>query len=189
MSKKIKYLILHCTATPEGRPVSKKELIKWFTDPVPLGNGWSKPGYRTMVHLDGQSSDLVDFDNDGWLEWPEVTYGAKGFNSESIHISYVGGVQKYNIKIPKDTRTAAQIKTLRAHTEAILSYHPDIQILGHNEVNPHKACPSFNVSRWLQSIDIPEFNIFNFNRLTSSARILLLSNPDTNMFDFDHKDI
>jgi len=177
----VENLIIHCTATPEGRSVSKSELMSWFTDPAPKGKGWSKPGYRTMIHVDGSSSDLLDYNNDNNLEWSEVTYGAKGFNSNSIHITYVGGVRKDNIKIPKDTRTDEQKRTLRAQVEYYLGYYPNIKIFGHYRINKYKACPSFDTDNWLKSLDIPERNI------GIDAKIMPLNLPvkDTGFFDFN----
>ncbi|RHB24096.1 lysozyme, partial [Bacteroides stercoris] len=31
---KLKYLVIHCTATPEGREVSSADIRKWHTSPV-----------------------------------------------------------------------------------------------------------------------------------------------------------
>jgi hypothetical protein len=170
--------MLHCTATPEGRQITPE----WLMDLFLKQNGWSKPGYRTMIDLDGRSHDLIEFDNDQDLEWSEVTYGASGFNSESIHISYAGGVSKWNVKIPQDTRTYEQRKALYGHVETTLSYHPDIKIGGHHMFNPHKACPSFDVVAWLNKIGVPEENIIT-QQVYKDA--VIKSITDTSMFDFD----
>ena len=34
---KLKYLVIHCTATPEGREVSSADIRKWHTSPVAQG--------------------------------------------------------------------------------------------------------------------------------------------------------
>ena len=46
--RKIDKIILHCTATPEGRDVSVNAIKKWHTD-----KGWSDIGYHYVVSLDG----------------------------------------------------------------------------------------------------------------------------------------
>ena len=82
----------------------------------------------------------------------EITNGAAGNNSTSRHIVYVGGCDK-GMK-PKDTRTEAQKKAL---TEYVRDFHerfPQIRIVGHHELNPGKACPSFDVQMWLREIGI-----------------------------------
>ena len=41
----LKYLAVHCTATPEGREVSGDEIRHWHTDPVSKGGrGWKQVG-------------------------------------------------------------------------------------------------------------------------------------------------
>ncbi|RUU80251.1 peptidoglycan-binding domain-containing protein, partial [Mesorhizobium sp. M7A.F.Ca.MR.362.00.0.0] len=48
----IKELIWHCTATPEGREVSVKEIDAWHR-----ARGWSGIGYHKVVYLDGSVHD------------------------------------------------------------------------------------------------------------------------------------
>ena len=64
MSKKLTYLIIHCTATPEGREVTSDEIRKWHTSPPPKGRGWKQVGYSDMIHLDGTLENLVPYNND-----------------------------------------------------------------------------------------------------------------------------
>ena len=104
----LKYLVIHCTATPEGREVSAAELRHWHTDPVSKGGrGWKQVGYTDMFHLDGSVERLVQNNEDANVDPWELTNGAAGFNSVSRHIVYVGGLAKDG-KTPKDTRTALQ---------------------------------------------------------------------------------
>ena len=56
---KLKYLVLHCTATPPGREVSSDEIRAWHTNPVCKGGrGWSQVGYTDLIHLDGEVERL-----------------------------------------------------------------------------------------------------------------------------------
>lgn len=149
---RLKYLVLHCTATAEGREVSSTELRRWHTDPVEKGGrGWKQVGYTDMVHLDGRVERLVANNEDGNVDPWEVTNGAKGYNSVSRHIVYVGGVTKGGT--PKDTRTEAQRKALAAYVKEFHGEHPEARIVGHNELSA-KACPSFDVKAWLKEIGI-----------------------------------
>ena len=51
----LKYLVIHCTATPEGREVSADEIRRWHTAPkAEGGRGWKQVGYTDMIHLDGK---------------------------------------------------------------------------------------------------------------------------------------
>ena len=89
----LKRLVLHCTATPEGREVSATDIRHWHCDPVNKGGrGWKQVGYTDMIHLDGKVERLVDNNEDAQVDPWEITNGAKGFNSTSRHVVYVGGV-------------------------------------------------------------------------------------------------
>nr|WP_315329594.1 N-acetylmuramoyl-L-alanine amidase [Segatella oulorum] len=153
MMARIQYLVIHCTATPEGREVSAAEIRCWHTVPVNQGGrGWKQVGYTDMVHLDGRVERLVDNNEDAQVDPWEVTNGAKGYNSISRHIVYVGGCDKAGK--PKDTRTEAQREALKRYVEDFHARFPQVKIVGHHELNPGKACPSFDVPTWLRSIGI-----------------------------------
>ena len=149
----MQYLVIHCTATPEGREVSAAEIRRWHTAPVSQGGrGWKQVGYTDMVHLDGRVEHLVDNNEDAQVDTWEVTNGAAGYNNVSRHIVYVGGCNKAGK--PKDTRTEAQREALKHYVEDFHARFPQVKIVGHHELNPGKACPSFDVPTWLRSIGI-----------------------------------
>lgn len=151
--KSLKYLVLHCTATREGREVSSAEIRRWHTSPVSEGGrGWKQVGYTDLIHLDGSVERLVENNEDAWVDDWEVTNGAKGYNSVSRHVVYAGGVGADG-KTPKDTRTAAQLQAMADYVRAFHRKHPGVRIIGHNEIAA-KACPSFDVQRWLKETGI-----------------------------------
>lgn len=164
----LKYLVLHCTATPEGREVSSREIRAWHTNPVSKGGrGWQQVGYTDLIHLDGEVERLVDNNEDANVDPWEVTNGAKGYNIVSRHIAYVGGTDKQGK--PKDTRTEAQKRSMADYVIAFHKRHPDVKIIGHRDLSPDKncngiiepkewikSCPSFDVSMWLKSIGIKQ---------------------------------
>ena len=153
MNNIMKYLVIHCTATPEGREVSSAEIRRWHTVPAGRGGrGWKQVGYTDMVHLDGRIERLADNNEDANVDPWEVTNGAAGYNSVSRHIVYVGGCD--NHLAPKDTRTEAQREALKRYVEDFHARFPQVKIVGHHELNPGKACPSFDVPTWLRSIGI-----------------------------------
>lgn len=151
----MKYLVLHCTATPEGREVSSKEICHWHTDPVKKGGrGWKQVGYTDLFHLDGTVERLVKNNEDAEVDPWEVTNGAAGYNSVSRHVVYAGGLAKDG-KTAKDTRTAAQLKAMTAYVRDFHERFPQIRIVGHRDLpGVNKACPSFDVKAWLESIGI-----------------------------------
>lgn len=162
----LKYLVIHCTATPDGRDVSAADIRRMHLSPVSEGGrGWKQVGYTDIIHLDGTVERIVDNNEDANVDTWEITNGAKGYNAISRHIVYAGGCDR-SMK-PKDTRTAAQKKAMAAY---VLDFHrrfPDVKIIGHRDLSPDlngngiiepfefmKACPSFEVSEWLKSIGI-----------------------------------
>lgn len=150
---KLQRLVIHCTATPEGREVSAADIRHWHCDPVSKGGrGWKQVGYTDMIHLDGKVERLVKNNEDANVDPWEVTNGAAGYNSTSRHVVYVGGVAKDG-KTPKDTRTAAQKAALAAYVKDFHRRFPGIPIVGHNQLAA-KACPSFDVPEWLEELRI-----------------------------------
>lgn len=150
---RLQRLVLHCTATPQGRLVSSEDIRYWHTAPKGAGgNGWKQVGYTDMIHLSGAVERLVDNNEDANVDPWEVTNGASGYNSTSRHIVYVGGLAEDG-KTPRDTRTPEQLRAMEAYVKDFHAKHPDVKIVGHNQLAA-KACPSFDVPAWLRSIGI-----------------------------------
>lgn len=149
----LKYLVIHCTATPEGREVTSDEIRHWHTDPVSAGGrGWKQVGYTDMIHLDGRLERLVDNNEDENVDPWEMTNGAAGYNGVSRHLVYVGGTASDGTT-PKDTRPPEQLAALETYVESFHERFPKVKIVGHNELAA-KACPSFDVQVWLKGIGI-----------------------------------
>lgn len=156
---KLKYLVIHCTATPEGREVTKKDIEQWHIKE----RGWKRVGYSDMIHIDGTLENLIEFDQDDTVDSWEISNGARGYNGMSKHVVYVGGAKStkpsWSKYYPlKDTRTDKQKETLLTYVRFMILRHPDIKVIGHNEIS-NKGCPSFNVGEWLRSVCVDERNI------------------------------
>ena len=127
--RQIKYIAVHCTATPQTATVSSiqnywKNVLKW-----------KMPGYHFIIKPNGEVVQL--------LEIEKVSNGVKGFNSVSINISYIGGVDSKNK--PIDNRTEAQKKALIDLLKKLKKQFPKAIIQGHRDFpNVKKACPSFD---------------------------------------------
>jgi hypothetical protein len=151
----LKYLVLHCTATPEGREVSVADIRRWHTSPVSKGGrGWKQVGYTDLIHLDGTVERLVDNNEDANVDLWEITNGVSGYNSVSRHVVYAGGLSKDG-KTEKDTRTADQLKAMEEYVKDFHRRFPGVRIVGHRELAA-KACPCFDVQSWLKSIGIKQ---------------------------------
>jgi len=156
---KLKYLVIHCTATPEGREVTRQDIEQWHIKE----RGWSRVGYSDMIHIDGRLENLIEFDQDDNVDPWEVSNGAAGYNSTSRHVVYVGGADKnkpegFRYFPIKDTRTPEQVETLEIYVRFMILRHPEIKIVGHNQIS-NKGCPSFDVGSWLANICINAKNI------------------------------
>jgi hypothetical protein len=175
-------LVIHATATPEGRWFSAEDIVRWHTAKPPQGQGWSRPGYNYIILLDGELPKkedlhkdnpasivrvLIPHDFDTLVEPNEISFniGATPFgyaNNNTLSICYIGGIAR-DFKTPKDTRTEKQ----RLAMEFIVKYfietyskqNHEFKIMGHNQV-ANKACPCFYVPCWLQSIGVPDKYIY-----------------------------
>lgn len=151
---RLKYLVIHCTATRKGREVTSGEIRRWHTSPVSKGGlGWRQVGYTDMIHLDGVVERLVPNNEDMKVDTWEITNGARGYNGVSRHVVYVGGLSKDGKK-PEDTRTPEQKAALERYVKDFHARFPSVRIVGHHELNPAKDCPSFDVKAWLKEIEL-----------------------------------
>ena len=135
--RKIKYIAVHCTATPQTTSIDSIKNY-WKTN-----LGWKMPGYHFIIKPDGEAVNLLSVD--------QVSNGVKGFNSETINISYIGGVDAKNQ--PIDNRTPAQKATLLKLLKEFRAKFPNAIIQGHRDFpNVKKACPSFNAKKEYENI-------------------------------------
>ena len=147
MSRRIERLVIHCTATAAGREVTAADIRRWHCSPQPKGRGWKQVGYTDMIHLDGTVERLVQNNEDAYVDGWEVTNGAKGYNSTSRHIVYVGGL-KSDGKTPADTRTPAQKAALKSYVEDFRKRFPWADVCGHRDLpGVKKTCPCFDVRK------------------------------------------
>lgn len=149
---KLTHLMIHCSDTPANMDVRREHIEQWHL----VERGWSKVGYSDLICLSGMIEHLIPYNDDAELDPWEISNGAKGWNGHTRHICYAGG--KGNI----DTRTQRQQDVLLSLCLDAVRLVPGIKIIGHNQVNAQKYCPSFDVPSWCLNMDIPENNI-DFN--------------------------
>ena len=124
----INKIIVHCSATREGRNFTASDINRWHKE-----RGFAQIGYHYVVLLDGTIQKGR----------PENISGAHcvNHNSRSIGICYIGGLDKQNKA--KDTRTPAQKLALLYLLTELRAKYPKATIHGHNEFAA-KDCPCFN---------------------------------------------
>lgn len=132
-ARQINEIIIHCSATPEGKDVSVEE-IRQYHKKV---RGWKDIGYHYVIYRDGSVHNGRDVD---WVGAHTTNH-----NQRSIGICYIGGC-KGNTNQPKDTRTPQQKKAMDELVYIMRQLYPNATVHGHNEFAV-KACPCFNVKK------------------------------------------
>lgn len=130
-------IIIHCTATPEGRIVTVPDVITMHKQ-----RGFSTIGYHYLIGLNGEV----------WAGRNIEVAGAhcEGHNSKSIGIAYVGGMTK-DMKEPKDTRTIAQKDALFLLVRKLKRKYNITKVSGHRDYAA-KACPCFDATKEYKDI-------------------------------------
>ncbi|NCT81934.1 MAG: lysozyme [Comamonadaceae bacterium] len=134
--KSVKFLVVHCTATPASRDLSASDIDRMHR----LERGWLAIGYHFVVRRDG----TVERGR------PETARGAhvENWNHCSIGVCLVGGVDA-KLK-PEANFTPAQFESLSKLLHELEQRYPTAVIQGHRDFpGVAKACPSFNVKHWL----------------------------------------
>lgn len=129
--RRITEIIVHCSATPEGKDFTVADITRWHK-----ARKFVTIGYHYVIYRNGEVHNGR----------PERQVGAHctGHNSYSIGVCYIGGVAKDG-KTPKDTRTSAQKLALERLLKHLKERFPKAAIHGHRDFAA-KACPSFDAT-------------------------------------------
>lgn len=134
-------LIVHCSATPEGRDYTVQKIREDH-----LRQGWSDIGYHYVIYRDGTKVLGRDVDLVG------AHCAAGGHNQHSVGICYIGGLENrpgvaYNKLKAKDTRTEEQKAALLELLVELKKMYPKAVVYGHHDFEKHKDCPSFDARK------------------------------------------
>ena len=136
----IKYIAVHCTASSQTMTIEglRQEFKR---------KGWTTVGYHYVVSPDGKITQMLTDD--------KVSNGVKGFNSVSINVAYIGGIDTTGK--PIDNRTDEQKASLCSLLKLLHKKYPTAIVQGHRDFSPDlnkdgkitpnewvKACPCFN---------------------------------------------
>ena len=129
----IKRIFIHCTAGSQKQ--TKQQLLNEFKL-----RGWKNPGYHYVVFPNGNIEQLLGEE--------DISNGVQGYNSTSINVAYVGGIDSKGR--PTDNRTKEQKKSLVVLLTAIKRDYPEAHIMGHRDIwgkdksKWKKMCPCFD---------------------------------------------
>lgn len=128
--RQIKEIILHCSATAEGRDYTVADIDRWHK-----ARGWRGIGYHYVIYRNGSVHPGRPVE--------QIGAHCTGHNANSIGVCYIGGCAADG-KTPKDTRTPQQREALRRLVADLQKQYPSATVHGHREFAA-KACPSFDV--------------------------------------------
>lgn len=119
--------------------IGAEEIRRWH-----LRRGWLDIGYHAVVRRDGTVEPGRSYDVPG--------AHARGFNHLSLGICLVGGVAE-DKTTPENNFTPEQFDALASLVLGLKADYPDAKVVGHRDLpNVNKACPSFDVEEWLDSL-------------------------------------
>ena len=138
--RKITLIIIHCSATPEGRRLDfetcRRDHIRH--------RGFTDIGYHFYITRDGEIHRGRPLE--------KVGAHCKNHNRHSIGICYEGGLDENGV--PADTRTYAQKCSLLDLLRQLKTDYPNARISGHRQLSSsiHKACPCFDAKSEYETI-------------------------------------
>lgn len=127
-------LVVHCSATPAGKPFRAADIDRWHRE-----RGFDGLGYHYVICLDGSIEPGRPLEEKG--------AHVAGHNANSVGICLIGGVDAKGRAA--NTFNAAQFEALENVLLALRAKFPRARILGHRDFpGVRKACPSFDVRAW-----------------------------------------
>lgn len=136
-------IVIHCAATPPKMDIGVREIDQWHRS-----RGFAQIGYHAVIRRDGKVE----------AGRPMSAPGAHtvGHNRSSLAVCLVGGVKSLPEAQPEANFTEAQMRSLSGLLKGWLKEHPTARVVGHRELTGTpghrlKACPSFDVQKWLDN--------------------------------------
>lgn len=123
----IKALVVHCAATPNGRPHDAADIHQWHRE-----RGWDGIGYHYVIRIDGR------IENGRPNYWTGAHVG--GHNQNTLGICLIG----------TDMFTNEQYLALDTLLRDLREVYPDAKIRGHRDYDSGKDCPGFDLEKWLR---------------------------------------
>lgn len=132
----VKFLVVHCAATPADMDIGVAEIDRWHK-----AKGWKGVGYHYVIRRDGTIEKGRQDDEQGAHE-PRV-------NDRSLGICLVGGLSPDGHS-GENNFTGLQMTMLRTLLNKLkVGDYRTAEVLGHRDIpGVKKDCPSFDVRKW-----------------------------------------
>lgn len=157
--REINLIVVHCSATPNGRWVSTLDIDQWHA-----ARGFKRQGEwraRQNSQLGAIGYHFAIYTNGAIAtgrHLGEIGAHVAGNNRNSIGICVIG----------TDKFTRAQWSSLAALVDRLRQEFPDARVTGHRDLSPDldgdgtiepqewiKTCPGFNAAAWLRADMLP----------------------------------
>lgn len=134
---KVNKVVVHCTYTYPDMDIGVDEIRQWHV----RDNGWKDVGYHYIIRRDGTVEQGR----------PENVMGShvRGHNQGSLGIAMVGGKARQGEL--GTNFTSAQWHTLANLVKNLVAVH-NCEVVGHNDLDKSKTCPTFDVKSWAETL-------------------------------------
>lgn len=134
------YIVIHCAATPPKMDVDISTIAEWHKE-----RGFKTVGYHYFIKRDGtrQTGRPIH----------DIGAHVVGFNHCSVGVCMAGGVAA-DAKTPENNFTKQQWAALAVTLRELHEEFPLAVIVGHRDLDPGKACPSFSVAEYIDTLEL-----------------------------------
>ncbi|MBN4061648.1 N-acetylmuramoyl-L-alanine amidase [Bacteroidales bacterium AH-315-I05] len=188
--KKLKWLVIHCTASPEGTDITPARIKEWHCGPRDLPDGRVRYMRKTYNSRNELPNDMINCQPISTIKgngWSVVGYAKMIALNGKVYtlvpydddqyiepweitngVRGINGAARHFVYAggtdrwgkPKDTRTQQQLIVLSRLIFEEVQNNPDILVAGHRQF-ANKACPSFDTVEFCKNIGLPEKNIYH----------------------------
>ena len=145
----IKAIIIHCSASPNGRWTTALDIDRWHDERgferleswrEKFNPGYKAIGYHFVIYTNGAIATGRHMD--------EIGAHASGYNKHTIGVCLIG-TNRYTIE---------QWQALDDLIGKLRERYPSAKVMGHRDLpDVHKTCPGFDVASWLsREGNVPE---------------------------------
>lgn len=150
MSRPINQIVIHCSATPDGRWTTAADIDGWHQQRgfkrgtaarLALNPDLHAIGYHHVIYTSGAIATGRAHD--------EIGAHAQGFNQRSLGICLIGTAR---YRAEQWAALAELIKRLTQPQGGRPARYPDCRIAGHRDLpGVNKSCPGFDVAAWISA--------------------------------------
>lgn len=155
MSRQINEIVIHCSASENGKRVTVEDIERWHAD----RGFWRKQVFRDLQNLRlGSIGYHFVIYTSGTVatgrHLEEIGAHVAGSNARSIGVCLIG----------TDRFTPEQWESLAKNVRGLLKLYPGARVLGHRDYSPDrdgdgvveewewlKTCPGFDVREWVKA--------------------------------------